>query len=44
MAHMYDGTAAVEPAGRVINEFIPAFQKLSDSIEEKYRGVLEELA
>ena len=44
MAHMYDGAAAAELAGRVINEFIPAFQKLSDSIEEKYHGVLEELA
>ena len=44
MAHMYDGAAAAELAGKVINEFIPAFQKLSDSIEEKYHGVLEELA
>ena len=40
---MYDGEAAAELAGRVINEFIPAYQKLSDGIEEKYRGVLEEL-
>ena len=43
-AYMYDGAAAAELAGKVINEFIPAFQKLSDSIEEKYHGVLEELA
>ncbi len=26
------------------NEFIPAFQELEKSIEEKYRDVLEELA
>ena len=44
MAHMYDGAAAAELAGRVINEFIPAFQELEKSIEEKYHGVLEELA
>ena len=43
MAHMYDGAAAAGLAYRVINEFIPAFQKLADSIEEKYRRVLEEL-
>ena len=44
MAHMYDGAAAAELAGRVINDFIPAFQELEKSIEEKYHGVLEELA
>ena len=44
MAHMYDGAAAAELAGRVINEFIPAFQELEKSIEEKDHGVLEELA
>ena len=40
---MYDGTAAAELADRVINEFIPAFQELEKSIEEKYRDVLKEL-
>ena len=44
MAHMYDGAAAAELAGRVINDFIPAFQELEKSIEEKYHGVLEGLA
>ena len=35
--------AAAELADRVINEFIPAFQELEKSIEEKYRDVLKEL-
>ena len=44
MAYMYDGAAAAELADRVIKEFIPAFQKLANSVEEKYQGVLEELS
>ena len=36
MTHIYDGNAAKEMVNKILNEYIPAFIKLKDGIEEYY--------
>ena len=43
MAHLYDGEAARELMQAVIERYIPAFQKLQESISSRYGEVLDTL-
>ncbi len=43
LAHIYDKAAAKALIGVILNDYVPAFQKLEDSIREKYADVLETL-
>lgn len=36
MTHIYDGNAAKEMVNKILNEYIPAFIKLKNGIEEYY--------
>ena len=43
MAYIYDGAAAKVLVQKIINDYIPAFQKLKESISERYADVLDSL-
>ena len=43
MAHIYDAAAAKELVRLILRDYIPAFQKLRDSVSAKYGSVLDEL-
>ena len=40
MAHLYDGQAAKDLADNIIQEYIPAFQTLDESVRNRYGAVL----
>lgn len=42
-AHIYDGNAARILAQKILDDYIPAFRKLEESILEKYGSILETL-
>ena len=44
MAHVYDEAAARKLADDIIRRFVPAFQALQESIENRYGQMLEEEA
>jgi len=43
MAHIYDASAAEALVQLILRDYIPAFQKLRDSISAKYGALLETL-
>ncbi len=43
LAHIYDGAAAKVLVQKIIDDYIPAFQKLKESISERYADVLDSL-
>ena len=43
IAHIYDGNAARILAQKILDDYIPAFRKLEESILEKYGSILETL-
>ena len=43
MAYIYDGAAAKVLVQKIIDDYIPAFQKLKESISERYADVLDSL-
>lgn len=43
MAHIYDASAARDLVRLILRDYIPAFQKLRDSVSAKYGGMLDEL-
>ena len=43
MTHIYDGNEAKELVETILKQYIPAFIKLSEEIEEKYKDILETL-
>ena len=43
MTHIYDGNEAKTLVEIILKQYIPAFIKLSEEIEEKYKDVLETL-
>ena len=43
MTHIYDGNAAKELVGKIINEYIPTFCLMQKEIENKYSDILESL-
>ena len=43
MTHIYDGNAAKRLVSIIIEQYIPAFVRLRQEIEERCQNVLEEL-
>jgi hypothetical protein len=43
MAHIYNGNAAKELVQRILDTYIPQFQKLEEEIIRSYGGVLENM-
>ena len=43
MAHIYDASAARALVQLILRDYIPAFEKLRDSLSEKYGDLLEKL-
>lgn len=43
MTHIYDGNEAKALVETILNQYIPAFNKLSEEIKNKYRDVLDSL-
>lgn len=43
MTHIYDGNEANALVETILKQYIPAFIKLGDEIEEKYKDILENL-
>jgi nucleotidyltransferase substrate binding protein (TIGR01987 family) len=44
MAHLYDGQAARRLAETIIEAYIPAFLALKESVEDRYKDVLDRMA
>ena len=43
MTHIYDGSAALELVERILNDFIPEFQRMQTEIKKRYEDILQEL-
>lgn len=43
LSHIYDGNAARSMASKIIGEYIPAFIRLEENIEQTYKNILDEL-
>ena len=43
MTHIYDGNAAKELVGNIINEYIPTFHLMQREIEIRYQEIIETL-
>ena len=43
MTHIYDGNAAKELVGNIINEYIPTFYLMQKEIEIRYQEIIETL-
>lgn len=42
MSHIYDGNAAQNMVDKILNEYIPAFEKLKDGLEHRYGELLKQ--
>ena len=42
MTHIYDGAAAKQMVGRILEQYLPAFIKVQEALEERYGDLSKE--